>query len=103
MRTPFDASLKSLEGLTVAWIGDSNNILNEMMVTYPRLGMTLKIATPVGYPLDAEIVERAESGLREEGGGGKIVHTHHVLEALEGADVVVTDTWFVSIYYQGDH
>lgn len=96
VRTPFTSSLESLKGLTITWIGDSNNILNEMMVVYPRLGINLQIATPVGYPLDPEIVNRAEQGLREEGGGGKIIHTHVVADAIKDADVVTTDTWFVA-------
>ena len=45
VRTPFSDSLSSLSGLTISWIGDSNNILNEMIVTYPRLGINLQIAT----------------------------------------------------------
>jgi ornithine carbamoyltransferase len=33
----------------MAWVGDINNIINEIMVTVPRLGMTLAIAAPKGY------------------------------------------------------
>ncbi|SCV69671.1 BQ2448_1065 [Microbotryum intermedium] len=92
---PFSPYLSSLSGLTVAWIGDSNNILNEMMVTYPRLGINLQIATPKGYELEAEVLARVKSGLEGSvsGGHGKLVHTHSPEEALKNADVVVTDTW----------
>ncbi|KAM0746149.1 putative ornithine carbamoyltransferase [Meredithblackwellia eburnea MCA 4105] len=90
---PFSTYLSSLSGLTVTWIGDSNNILNEMLVTYPRLGINLNIATPRGYDLDPVVLERMEEGLSKEGGSGKVFHTNDPLEALKGADVVTTDTW----------
>jgi ornithine carbamoyltransferase len=38
-----------LKGKKVAWVGDTNNVLNDMLVTYPRLGMTLSVASPKGY------------------------------------------------------
>lgn len=41
--------LASLKGKKMAWVGDINNIINEIMVTVPRLGMTLSIAAPKGY------------------------------------------------------
>lgn len=97
LRTPFTTDLSSLEGLTIAWVGDSNNILNEMMVTYPRLGVNLQIATPEGYPLMQEALDRANEGIASEGGKGKIIHTHSPEEAVKGASVITTDTWCVSL------
>lgn len=91
----FSTYLTSLSGLTVAWVGDSNNILNEMLVTYPRLGINLHIATPKGYDLDPVVMARVKAGLDKEGGGGKIFHTHDPKQAVAGADVITTDTWFV--------
>ncbi|GAA6003000.1 hypothetical protein JCM10207_001936 [Rhodosporidiobolus poonsookiae] len=93
LRTPFTTDLSSLEGLTIAWVGDSNNILNEMMVTYPRMGVNLQIATPKGYDLDQEVLARANAGIKAEGGKGKIIHTHSPEEAVKGAHVITTDTW----------
>lgn len=98
LRTPFTTDLSSLEGVTIAWVGDSNNILNEMMVTYPRLGVNLQIATPEGYPLMQEALDRANEGLAKEGGKGKIIHTHDPKEAVKGASVITTDTWCVSLF-----
>lgn len=88
-------SLAELQGRTVAWVGDSNNILNEMMVVYPRLGVNLQIATPKGYELDQQVLDRANQGVEEEkiAHAGKIVHTHSPEEAVKDADVVTTDTW----------
>lgn len=66
-----------------------------MMVTYPRLGVELRIATPKGYDLDSEILGRANELVRSEGGTGRIVYTNDPVEAVTGADVVTTDTWSV--------
>lgn len=41
--------LGAFAGKKVAWVGDLNNITNEMLVTMPRLGMELSIAAPAGY------------------------------------------------------
>ncbi|BGP56026.1 hypothetical protein JCM8202_005170 [Rhodotorula sphaerocarpa] len=92
-RQPFTSDLASLEGLTIAWVGDSNNILNEMMVTYPRMGVNLQIATPKGYDLEPEVVERANEGIKQEGGKGKIIYTNDPAEAVKNANVITTDTW----------
>ncbi len=39
----------TLKGKKVAWVGDTNNVLNDMLVTFPRLGMTISVASPKGY------------------------------------------------------
>jgi len=88
-------SLSSLRGLTVAWVGDSNNILNDMILAFPRLGINLAIATPSGYALDESVLELSKSVLAAEGSRerGQIRHTHDPLDCVKGADIIVTDTW----------
>jgi ornithine carbamoyltransferase len=39
----------NLKGKKIAWVGDTNNITNEIMVTMPRLGMEVSVASPKGY------------------------------------------------------
>ncbi|KZT30326.1 OTCace-domain-containing protein [Neolentinus lepideus HHB14362 ss-1] len=92
--------LAPLPPLTIAWLGDSTNVLHDMLVTYPRLGHHLRVATPAkeAYQCPKPIRERVESlGLsigEEEGKGpGHIVWTEDPRVAVKGADVVVTDTW----------
>lgn len=93
---PFVApSLSSLHGLKVAWIGDSNNVLNDMLLAFPRLNIDLRVATPKGYELDQSVLEASAVCKKREGGTGNISHTHDPLEAVNGVDVVVTDTWYV--------
>lgn len=88
-------SINDLRGLNVAWIGDSNNILNDMIVSFGRLGINLNIATPKGYELDSLVMETREKGLAEENGKGKLLHVNDPEEAVKNADIVVTDTWSV--------
>lgn len=38
-----------LKGKKVVWVGDTNNVLHDMLVSYPRLGMTIAVASPKGY------------------------------------------------------
>lgn len=39
----------ALKGKKVVWVGDTNNVLHDMLVSYPRLGMTIAVASPKGY------------------------------------------------------
>lgn len=96
--SPAEPSLSSLRGLTVAWIGDSNNILNDMIVSFARLGINLRVATPKGYALDEAVIRTAEEGLSAERSGGSatkdvLQYFADPLEAVKGADILVTDTW----------
>ncbi|KAK9899219.1 ornithine carbamoyltransferase [Cystobasidium minutum MCA 4210] len=96
--SPNSTSLSSLRGLTVAWVGDSNNILNDMIVSFARLGINLRVATPKGYPLDELVMKTAQEGLSKEslnGGAAKSIleYFNSPEEAVKGADIIVTDTW----------
>ena len=94
------ADMSSLRGLTVAWVGDSNNILNDMIVSFARLGINLRIATPKKYPLDQKVTQTGNEGLSNESSGGSatsslLQHFNAPEEAVKGADIIVTDTWSV--------
>ncbi|PWN90100.1 ornithine carbamoyltransferase [Acaromyces ingoldii] len=86
----------ALQGLKVAWVGDSNNILADMLVSYPRLGIDLAVAAPKGYERDEIVWGEMEDGLRSTSTPwrkGSVSWTTDPKEALKDADVVVTDTW----------
>lgn len=87
--------LGPLQGLKVAWIGDSNNILADMLVAYPRLGINLSVAVPKGYERDEVVWGEMQDGLREptEWTKGQVSWCNDPKEALQDADIVVTDTW----------
>lgn len=74
----------SIEGKTVAWVGDGFNMCHSYINAARVFGFKLNIATPVGYAPDAAIVAEAN---------GQIALTHDPREACKGADLVVTDVW----------
>ncbi|KGL73697.1 hypothetical protein N309_13317, partial [Tinamus guttatus] len=80
-----------LNGLTVAWIGDGNNVLNSIMMSAAKLGMHLRIATPKGFEPDFRITKIAEQYSQEY--GTRLLLTRDPLEAASGANVLATDTW----------
>lgn len=87
-----DHELPSLNKLKVAWVGDSNNIVNSMLVSLPRIGISLSIASPTGYESPPDVVDFAQSNSNQNG-FGKLCITHSIGEAVKDADVLVTDTW----------
>ncbi|KAL0068318.1 ornithine carbamoyltransferase [Marasmius tenuissimus] len=82
---PYPTSVR----LTVAYVGDSANVLHDMLVTYPRLGHQLRVASPEKYRAPPEVWRRVE----ELGCDKGIWWGSDPREAVKGADVVVTDTW----------
>lgn len=81
----------SLRGVTVAYVGDGNNVASSLALASGMSGMHFRIASPAGYELIERFVKEAE-GLAAES-GGSVAMTHDPREAVEGADVVYTDVW----------
>ncbi|XP_065533253.1 ornithine transcarbamylase, mitochondrial isoform X1 [Lathamus discolor] len=80
-----------LNGLTITWIGDGNNVLHSIMTSAAKLGIHLHIATPKGFEPDLKITKITEQFSSEY--GTKLLLTTDPLEAADGANVLVTDTW----------
>ena len=76
-----------LEGTSVAWIGDGNNVAQSFVIGAALAGIDLTVATPDGYGIDDEVVERAA----ELGGAPEIVDDP--ADAVADADVIYTDVW----------
>jgi ornithine carbamoyltransferase len=79
--------LGRIEGVTVAYLGDGNNVCASLMVACAKLGAAFRAATPEGYEPDPEVVELA----REAGGSVELLRDPR--EAARGADVLYTDVW----------
>ncbi len=75
-----------LEDLTIAWIGDGNNMANSWINAARSLGFELRLAVPDGHEPDATILEEAQSEAR-------VSLTRDPIEAVRGAHAVCTDTW----------
>lgn len=78
-----------LEGLKVAYLGDSNNVTRSLLFAAARFGFQLAVASPAGYQLDTPTVERA----RQIGGPEVLMETENPVTAVQDADVIYTDTW----------
>mmetsp|Transcript_19303 Transcript_19303/g.26773 ORF Transcript_19303/g.26773 Transcript_19303/m.26773 type:complete len:354 (-) Transcript_19303:291-1352(-) len=80
------------QGKTLAWVGDGNNVLHDLMLGCAKLGMNVRIATPTGYEPNPTIMEKTKA-LASESGTKDVFTTTDASEAVQGADVIVTDTW----------
>ncbi len=77
-----------LEGLTVTYVGDGNNVARSLAFAAAKLGMKLIVASPAGYELDVESIQEA-NGLAPD----CVTQTNDPKAAVAGADVIYTDTW----------
>jgi len=73
-----------IQGKTVAWIGDGNNMCHSYINAARQYGFTLNIACPEGYDPDSSILQAA---------GESAVIIREPLDAADNADLVVTDVW----------
>jgi len=79
-----------LRGHTVAFVGDGNNVATSMAHAAVMLGMHVRIATPRGYELPAEVVSAAKDIAAH---GATLAQFTDPREAVTGADAVYTDVW----------
>ena len=81
-----------LAGLKLAYVGDAaNNMANSYLVACATAGMHIALAAPAGYQPDDSVVERAKQIAQTT--GGSVTITTNPGDAVQGADVVTTDTW----------
>jgi len=80
-----------LRGLTLAFVGDGNNVAHSLMLAASLSGMNFRIASPPGYAVRDRLLEVAQEYAR--GSGAEIIRTEEPSQAVRGADVVYTDVW----------
>lgn len=76
-----------LEGLKLCFVGDGNNVARSLAFACSKLGLTMTVASPGGYELDAETIIQANAQR------DCISQTNDPVEAVQGAQVIYTDTW----------
>jgi ornithine carbamoyltransferase len=81
-----------LQGVTVAYVGDGNNVTHSLMLAAPTFGVGMRIATPPGYRPAPEITRQAEE--RAEEAGTELSLMDDPYAAVRGADFIYTDTWY---------
>ena len=77
----------SLDGRRLAYVGDGNNVAASLAFAAALCGLELTIASPAGYTLEDELVERARNL------GGAIDLTADPYDGVRDADAVYTDVW----------
>jgi len=84
----------SIQGRTVAWVGDGNNMANTWLQAAELLGFTVHVSTPSGYEVDQSI-----AGIRSSE-SYKVFQDP--MDACRGADLVTTDVW-TSMGYEAEN
>lgn len=82
-----------LEGLKVAWVGDSNNVLFDLASACIKTGVDIAVASPRGYGIPDAMKKHILSASRGVQSPGQLLETTVPEEAIKGADILVTDTW----------
>jgi len=83
--------LGTLKGKRMAYVGDGNNVANSLALGCALVGMDFRIGAPVGYEIDADVMDAATRFAKRT--GAKVESGRDPLWAVEGADVVYTDVW----------
>ncbi|EEQ46684.1 ornithine carbamoyltransferase [Candida albicans P60002] len=81
----------NLKGLKLTWIGDANNVINDLSIACLKLGINVSISIPKDITFDQDVVEMAEKLAKEQNLTFEIVNDPII--ALNNANIVVTDTW----------
>ena len=74
----------SIQGKTVAWVGDGNNMCNTFVQAAVQFDFQLRVACPAGYEPDRKFLDQA---------GDRVLITRDPREAVAGAHLVNTDVW----------
>ncbi|GAA3581522.1 ornithine carbamoyltransferase [Amycolatopsis ultiminotia] len=81
-----------LAGLTLTYLGDgANNMAHSLLLGGTTAGMNVRVVSPEGFQPDQKVVLDAKQRSTETGGSAVVYTDPH--QAVEGADVLVTDTW----------
>jgi ornithine carbamoyltransferase len=80
-----------LEGLTMTYVGDGNNVAHSLMLASALAGIHFRIASPAGYQVRDDLLELAQSYAMES--GTEILCTEDPRQAVHEADIVYTDVW----------
>ena len=83
--------LGRLAGVSLAFIGDGNNVSSSLVLTAASLGIDGRMAAPAGYMLPEPVI--TEASARAEASGGTLKLVQEPKAAVAGAQVLYTDVW----------
>ncbi|MFH1190886.1 MAG: ornithine carbamoyltransferase, partial [Candidatus Omnitrophota bacterium] len=91
LNNTWQKAARRLKGLTLAYVGDGNNVCNSLLFAAAKTGMNIVIAAPAGYAPNSEVIEQSKKIAKET--LSRITITQDPLSAVNGAQVVYTDVW----------
>ncbi len=77
-----------IKGVKIAFVGDGNNVARSLAYACAKLGMKMAVASPAGYELDAETIQKASRIA-----AGCVQQSNDPRQAVRDADIIYTDTW----------
>ena len=80
----------AVEGLTLAYVGDGNNVAHSLLLCGALLGVNVRVGTPPGFAPDAAVVAQAQHLAADR---CRIEVVHEPLAAVRGAHGLYTDVW----------
>jgi ornithine carbamoyltransferase len=80
----------AIGGLTLAYVGDGNNVAHSLMLCGALLGVNVRVGCPEGFAPEAAVLEQAHQLAQ---GGCRIEVVHEPLAAVRGAHALYTDVW----------
>ena len=80
-----------LKDITLAYVGDGNNVAHSLLLTCACLGSSIRVATPKGYSCNPQMVADARKIAKQTGAQIEILTDPHA--AVAGVDAVYTDAW----------
>ncbi|HOW42649.1 MAG TPA: ornithine carbamoyltransferase [Candidatus Omnitrophota bacterium] len=80
-----------VKGLTLAYVGDGNNVCNSLLYAASKLGLHMRVATPKGYEPDQELMRLVLESARATGARIELLRSPQ--DAARNADVLYTDVW----------
>jgi ornithine carbamoyltransferase len=81
----------AVKGVTIAYVGDANNVTNSLVFGGALLGAHVRVGAPAGYQLRPDVVELGNKFASAS--GGSLAQMVDPRAAVAGADVIYTDVW----------
>ena len=81
----------AVEGLTLSYVGDGNNVAHSLMLCGALLGVNVRIGCPVGFEPDSDVLEQSRA--LAAASGATVAVLHEPVAAVRGAHALYTDVW----------
>jgi ornithine carbamoyltransferase len=91
LQEAFGTAAKDLAGLSLAYVGDGNNVAHSLMLCGALLGVNVRVGCPVGFEPSAAVLQQARQLAAAHGASVEVLH--EPVAAVRGAHALYTDVW----------